>query len=139
MSPYICSHCKESFKSMWCRKKYCSASCKARASNARKNLKTHGIPDHKKLRRQALQDFIYENKKSGCSKCSENRPSCLQYHHVDPSTKKYNISIMVRDVTSLEKLKKELEKCIILCANCHFVEEFGDGYRHPDLPMAISF
>lgn len=48
----------------------------------------------------------------------------LEAHHVDPSTKDFSIS----DVASLDRIERELEKCVLLCANCH--REVHDGL-HP--------
>ena len=41
----------------------------------------------------------------------------LHYHHVDPSTKEFNVG---RELNRKWKvLKAELDKCIVLCASCH--------------------
>lgn len=54
---------------------------------------------------------------SGCCKCNEQRWWVMQFHHVND--KDHNISTLARSSCSLETLKKELRKCIVLCANCH--------------------
>ncbi len=48
----------------------------------------------------------------------------LDFHHVDPSTKEFGVSNkgMTR---SWEKIKAELDKCILVCANCHREIELG--------------
>jgi sRNA-binding protein len=77
-----------------------------------------------------VRDYIYEDKVSkGCSRCPEGRPSCLHYHHLDRATKVSEISLMVVGGASLEVVKTEIAKCILLCANCHAVEELGTGFR----------
>lgn len=53
-----------------------------------------------------------------CSKCGENHPACLEFHHKDPSQKLFTISSMVRKLPK-EVILKEIEKCEVLCANCH--------------------
>lgn len=58
-----------------------------------------------------------------CSKCPENHPSCLEFHHIDPNSKLGNISEEVRN-WSIDRLKTELQKCIVLCANCHRKEHY---------------
>lgn len=55
-----------------------------------------------------------------CSMCSESHPATLQFHHTDPTQKEYNIGDMVNKGVGLERIKKEIEKCIPVCANCHF-------------------
>lgn len=58
------------------------------------------------------------NYKGGCcSKCGYNKCSdVLQFHHLDPKEKDFNIG---GKSWSFEKLKSEVDKCILLCANCH--------------------
>ena len=53
----------------------------------------------------------------GCKKCGEKRFYLLDFHHTDPNGKDFSISDKSR--CSLEKMMKEIEKCDILCANCH--------------------
>ena len=43
--------------------------------------------------------------------------AALQFHHVDPSTKAFNISQSMS--RSMDDLEAEVSKCILLCANCH--------------------
>lgn len=57
-------------------------------------------------------------KECGCQKCGENRLYVLDFHHIDPSEKENTIAHMIKS-SSEEKLIKELQKCIVLCANCH--------------------
>lgn len=53
-----------------------------------------------------------------CSQCGEKRHWVLDFHHSDPSEKEFNISTYVSG-SSKSKLLKEINKCIVLCANCH--------------------
>jgi len=53
-----------------------------------------------------------------CSRCEENHPRCLDFHHLDPSKKEKSISQMI-NYGNIEKIKKEIAKCIVLCSNCH--------------------
>jgi hypothetical protein len=57
--------------------------------------------------------------KSKCVKCGENHPACLDFHHRDPEMKDNTISYLVAGTYSLDIIKKEIEKCDILCSNCH--------------------
>ena len=52
-----------------------------------------------------------------CSKCSEKRWYVLDFHHV--KGKDNEVSRMMNDCYSIKKIKEEIRKCIILCANCH--------------------
>ena len=53
-----------------------------------------------------------------CSKCSESHISCLDFHHLNPDIKEINIS-MAANQRSIEHIKEEMDKCIVLCSNCH--------------------
>ena len=53
-----------------------------------------------------------------CEICGESESACLDFHHKDPSEKD-NIISQVAKTWSLERLKKEIDKCMVLCANCH--------------------
>ncbi len=55
-----------------------------------------------------------------CSYCNENHISCLQFHHLDPAEKEDNIVSMMQNNLGKQKIINEMNKCIVLCANCHF-------------------
>lgn len=58
-----------------------------------------------------------EYKGGKCVICGYNKSvRALQFHHVDPSQKDFGISGSTK---SFEKLKPELDKCVLVCANCH--------------------
>ena len=54
-----------------------------------------------------------------CSKCDENHPATLDFHHRNKNEKKETISNLVWSRGSIKALLKEIEKCDVLCANCH--------------------
>ena len=58
--------------------------------------------------------------KSQCSICGYDRnTAALEWHHPDDN-KEYNINTLTRRALSnKDKLLKELEKCVLVCANCH--------------------
>ena len=52
-----------------------------------------------------------------CEKCGYDKSiSALCFHHLDPDQKDFSISCKSY---SIERLKKEVDKCILVCANCH--------------------
>ena len=54
-----------------------------------------------------------------CVRCGYNKcPEVLEFHHRNPSEKEFNISSKGH-CRSWERVKKEIEKCDLLCANCH--------------------
>jgi hypothetical protein len=54
-----------------------------------------------------------------CEQCGEDSPACLHFHHRDATNKLFEISNAVSDGRAREKILAELEKCAVLCANCH--------------------
>jgi len=73
------------------------------------------------------QKFDYTNnlKSKGCALCLYSNVDLLRFFHfdhIDPKEKMENISRMVKDNKyTLEDVKKEMEKCRILCAHCHII------------------
>jgi len=64
---------------------------------------------------------------SKCSSCKhEFHPAVYEFHHTDPATKDRDPSKMLQ--LSWERLSTELDKCQLLCANCHRLVHHGDKY-----------
>ncbi len=88
-------------------------------------------------RRQKQQPIItwYKQYKTtiNCIRCGENDPACLHLHHRNRADKKRNIAFYVFTASSLEKFIDELNKCDVLCANCHFIEHWQENDKISDL------
>ena len=55
-----------------------------------------------------------------CSKCGyKKNVAALEFHHIDPSQKKFPLDSRHLSNTSMDKILEESEKCILLCSNCH--------------------
>ena len=54
-----------------------------------------------------------------CVVCGEDHPVALQFHHLDPKIKDSTVSAMLRVKTDWTAIVAEIEKCAILCSNCH--------------------
>lgn len=62
---------------------------------------------------------------NGCKSCGYSKMSnVLQFDHIDRSLKKIGVSDMVGKNYNLDALKNEINKCDILCANCHSEKTF---------------
>lgn len=70
--------------------------------------------DWKKAQRQRINEY---KDSQCCVKCGESRNWLLDFHHPDPKEKEFQISQGER--YKWEKVKKEIDKCIVLCSNCH--------------------
>jgi hypothetical protein len=76
-------------------------------------------------RRKRLRDMAREYKGGKCALCDYRRcQRALSFHHIDPKKKDFGLSS--RGLTrSWDKIKEEIDKCVLLCANCHM--EVHDG------------
>jgi hypothetical protein len=61
---------------------------------------------------------MVEYKGGACQLCGYARClRALDFHHLDPRTKKF--SIAGSHTRSWESLRQELDKCMLVCSNCH--------------------
>jgi hypothetical protein len=70
-------------------------------------------------RRRRLKELAVQYKGGKCILCGYSRCIwALDFHHIDESQKEFSLS--VRGLTrSWDKIKQEVEKCALVCANCH--------------------
>lgn len=88
-------------------------------------LQTNGSYKCKQCRKEAVIDIRKRNKiklveyKGGkCEICGYDKcVDALEFHHINPEEKDFGLSN--GDTKGLEKLKKEADKCILICSNCH--------------------
>jgi hypothetical protein len=72
---------------------------------------------NKKNKKEKIKKYKEER---GCSRCGEKHISCLQFHHKNPNEKESDINSLIKRNLSIEKIMIEIEKCEVICANCHF-------------------
>lgn len=105
-------------------KKYCCKSCdkKVRKEYYIQNKKRiiEGILINNKNIQQRngryVWNYLLENP---CIDCGEINPIVLEFDHKDGVEKISEISRMKGQGASIQKLKKEIEKCDVRCSNCH--------------------
>lgn len=132
----ICSKCKQEkpiecfslknkqtgVRNSWCkdcRNKY------DREKYKTDNNKKSQIKNRRKLNRLRNKEYINNYKAShGCAICGDKRFYVLDFHHQDDN-KEHCISLMLD--YSLDSIKKEIDKCTILCANCHREEHYKNS------------
>ncbi len=70
-------------------------------------------------RRIKLRKMARDHKGGQCEICGYKKCSrALSFHHLDPKTKSFGISD--KGLTrSWNKIQEEIDKCILICANCH--------------------
>ena len=74
-------------------------------------------------------EWLKEQKSQPCHDCGNTfDPVCMDYHHLDPSTKKYTIPSLVNNDQSLKSIQAEMDKCVLICACCHRLRHKSDLY-----------
>jgi len=68
-------------------------------------------------RREWFEETFMKGRR--CEHCAENDPIVMEFHHTDPTEKEDTISKMLHKLRTKEQIAVEVEKCIMLCANCH--------------------
>jgi hypothetical protein len=77
-----------------------------------------------KSRSVKLKADCVKHKGGKCSLCGYSKClAALEFHHIDRSKKQFGVG--GKRSTTFENLKEELEKCVLLCANCHREVEYG--------------
>lgn len=101
-----CLRCKEKIEKG--RRKFCSDKCKT----------NYNVTKH----RRRLKDKALAYKGSKCEHCGYDKcVGALTFHHTDPTQKDFQIGGR-GSTRSWERIKNELDKCKLLCANCHAEE-----------------
>lgn len=67
--------------------------------------------------RKNLVDGIKEER--GCCFCCVAEACVLDFHHINPSEKSRDVAEMVKNVANIEKILAEINKCVVICSNCH--------------------
>ena len=74
-------------------------------------------------RRRSLKRILVEEAGGGCVICGYSRcERALEFHHLDPKAKQFQLTAHTR---SLDRLRAEARKCVLLCSNCHAEVEAG--------------
>jgi hypothetical protein len=80
----------------------------------KENAKKHGT-EYRTVAHEYIWNYLLSHP---CSSCGETNPVVLEFHHVR-GEKENDITHLVGRGSSLDSLIAEIEKCDILCANCH--------------------
>ncbi len=101
-----CIPCRKEYNKEHYKKDKDKYIARAKERNLIQKKKAHGF----------ILSYLEENH---CVVCGETDPVVLDFDHVNPKNKGFTISQGVRRGKNIEVLKKEIERCQVLCANCH--------------------
>jgi ribosomal protein L37AE/L43A len=77
-------------------------------------------PEASLTKRERLQAWtVAYRRRHRCRRCGEEDSRRLQFHHPDPDQKAGSVGAMIADSASEVDVIEEVERCVVLCANCH--------------------
>ena len=79
-----------------------------------------------RLKKVKIEMILYKGGKCfDCELNHENSNHCVfDFHHLDPNTKDPNFNRI--KCQKWDKIKEEIDKCVLLCANCHRLRHYGE-------------
>jgi hypothetical protein len=82
--------------------------------------------------RAELAASVRASKERPCPDCGlEYDPEIMCFHHIDPTTKEGEVSQVI-NTWPWERVLAEMEKCVVLCANCHAARHIKEKKRAYD-------
>lgn len=124
METKICSKCKEDLPvEQFSTKKgklqsYCKSCHKEYRQQHYIDNKQKYIDKAAQYRKEFYKWFEELKKTLKCQSCGEDRYWVLDFHHIDSQTKDNEVSNLV-NTCSKTKVLEEIDKCKVLCSNCH--------------------
>lgn len=94
--------------------------CKQKFKDYQDKCRTRCGSCNTKIRRYRVKAAAIKLLGGKCSSCAwQGNQAALQFHHTNPKEKEFVIGNVANK--SWDVIKKELKKCILLCANCHSI------------------
>jgi hypothetical protein len=82
------------------------------------------ILDRQKQRRIEMRQIVRNAKSVPCADCGRQFPYFVMDFHHEGDDKEAIISDLIQRNVAVEKLLAEIEKCIVICSNCHRVRTY---------------
>ena len=96
----------------------------SKKENREKQIK--GIKERSKKNQQWLNTYKKDKK---CEICGQSHISTLDFHHKNPNKKEDNVVAYI-NCYSIQRLQEEINKCEILCANCHIIKHKNEYIKN---------
>lgn len=128
METKVCTKCKEEKtldnflfrnKKQGARHSACSECYKEQRRNSYLRTKKTTLDRNKKNRKKNKEWFDEYRLSLKCNRCPENHPATLDFHHINPKEKTKEVCILVAEGYGIERIMEEINKCEVLCSNCH--------------------
>lgn len=77
-------------------------------------------------KRKKRQEWWEYKKSLSCARCGASHPAIIDFHHIDKNDKtRLHVNVLVK-AGKFGAAFKEIEKCLILCANCHRIHHYEE-------------
>jgi NADH:ubiquinone oxidoreductase subunit D len=70
--------------------------------------------------------FVNYKKQLACVTCGYNHPAALDFHHVEQKKSNRKVHRLVSDGHTKKRILEEIDKCVVLCSNCHRVHHHDE-------------
>lgn len=104
--------------------RYCKDCHRSKNRNHYNNNKQRYVEQALKYKREYVAWYKAVKAELRCERCGEDHPATLDFHHPDPSIKEGEVSQMIASMASKQTVLEEINKCIVLCSNCHRKEHY---------------
>ena len=96
---------------------------------------------HENKPKQSKILLLNHKQKHQCENCGYSKSlNALEFHHIDPTQKDFQISSIhfnIKEDIPIN-IKNEIDKCIVLCSNCHNDQHFDYNFYNDNLDKIIS-
>ena len=100
-----CRECQKPFRKNW-------------YEGDAKGRHLQNVKERKQAVREVAREYVYQYLSTHpCISCGESNPVVLEFHH--RSGKDKAVSELVAGGYSIATIQAEIDKCDVLCANCH--------------------
>lgn len=92
-----------------------------------------------------LKTKCIEYKGGQCELCGYNKCNrALHFHHTNPDEKDFSIGdrnpfTNIKGTKKWSSIKKELDKCVLLCSNCHYEEHEKEEHEKEEQNQFAKF
>ena len=98
--------------------------CTARRNKAYKSNNNEKVLARAAQRRREIREYVMQVKSAPCTDCGRTYPPyVMEFDHLPGNGKAFNIGFMATRV-GWAKIKAEIDKCEVVCANCHRIRTF---------------
>lgn len=141
MKTKVCNHCGERkpveefnwrWKDLGKRQRTCRECQNEQKKNwYERNKETHkaNMVENRMKNMEAGREFIWNYLSTNpCVECGESDPRVLEFDHVR-GKKRAAVTRLVRNGFSIDIIQAEIDKCVVLCSNCHKRKTYKDTWR----------